>query len=426
VIVDKNDLEPVVVVGLGYVGLPLVLASSKKFKTIGFDVNKTRIQELKNGFDKNHEYSEEDINGTNILYTSEKKDLRNCKTFIITLPTPLGENLQPDISILKSGVKLISEYVTIGSLIIFESTVFPGCTENICIPLIEKITNLKASRDFYVAYSPERINPGDKIHNFYNINKVVSGIDNYSIDKAHTFYKSIIDAEIFTAKNIKVAEMSKVLENTQRDVNVALMNEISIICNKLNISVFDVLSASETKWNFLKFTPGIVGGHCIGVDPYYLAHSALSVNYNPDIILTSRRINESYIDFLLSIVVNKILTCKLIPDNILILGGTFKENCSDIRNSKALEFASKLDKLGYNISIMDSHITELPSDLKNFKLVKNFSNEIKYDLIISLVRHDDLLKISFQDYFYLLKSEGLFFDFKNFFSNQNSIRLIKL
>ena len=315
----QQDLSPIAVIGLGYVGLPILLAAAEQYKCVGFDINDSRVQELKIGVDRNNDVDAIDFQKINPLFTSKPEDLAGCKTFIITLPTPLGQNFQPDISTLKSGIELISPFIKTGSLIIFESTVYPGCTEDICIPLIEKLSNLKSCKDFGVAFSPERINPGDKVHSFKNIDKVVSGIDNDSIEKAVLFYETIIQANIFKATSIRVAEMSKVLENTQRDVNIALMNEISIICSKLGVSVHDVLEAANTKWNFLNFTPGLVGGHCIGIDPYYLAFSATAAQHNPDIILTSRRINENYIDFLLSLLTSNLIKGKIQPTKILML-----------------------------------------------------------------------------------------------------------
>jgi UDP-N-acetyl-D-galactosamine dehydrogenase len=288
------------------------------------------------------------------------------------------------------------------------------------------LSNLKSCEDFGVAFSPERINPGDKVHSFKNIDKVVSGIDNNSIEKAVLFYETIIQANIFKATSIRVAEMSKVLENTQRDVNIALMNEISIICSKLGVSIHDVLEAANTKWNFLNFTPGLVGGHCIGIDPYYLAFSAAAVQHNPDIILTSRRINENYIDFLLSLLISRLIKEKVQPSNILVLGGTFKENCSDIRNSKALEFCIKLSSLYGEIHLLDPHISTLPEFYKNISLnPKNLKNQ-NFDVIISLVKHNEFLQRGFSHYEELLSSKGLIFDFRNFFPSFTSEKLIKL
>lgn len=422
----QKDLSPIAVIGLGYVGLPILLAAAEQFECVGFDINDSRVQELKIGIDRNNDIDAIDFQKINPLFTSKPEDLAGCKTFIITLPTPLGQNFQPDISILKSGIELISPFIKIGSLIIFESTVYPGCTEDLCIPLIENLSNLKSCEDFSVAFSPERINPGDKVHSFKNIDKVVSGIDNNSIEKAVLFYETIIQANIFKATSIRVAEMSKVLENTQRDVNIALMNEISIICSKLGVSIHDVLEAANTKWNFLNFTPGLVGGHCIGIDPYYLAFSAAAVQHNPDIILTSRRINENYIDFLLSLLISRLIKEKVQPSNILVLGGTFKENCSDIRNSKALEFCIKLSSLYGEIHLLDPHISTLPELYKNISLnPKNLKNQ-NFDVIISLVKHNEFLQRGFSHYEELLSSKGLIFDFRNFFPNFTSEKLIKL
>jgi UDP-N-acetyl-D-galactosamine dehydrogenase len=417
---------PVAIIGLGYVGLPLLLAASKKFESIGYDIDVDRVSELCAGIDRNGEFSEVEIINSGAEITSNPNALSKCKIFVLTLPTPLGENLQPDISLLEAGIRLLAKYISAGSLVIFESTVYPGCTENFCIPLIEEISKLKASKDFFVAYSPERINPGDKINNFSNINKVVSGIDEKSLDVASSFYGSLIKAEVFNATSVKVAEMAKVLENTQRDVNVALMNEVSMICKKLNISIFDVLLAAQSKWNFLNFTPGLVGGHCIGVDPYYLAYSAVSVKHNPDIILTSRRINENYSEFLLSLVLSEIISRKKNPKNVLLLGGTFKENCRDLRNSKALEFAQRLEDYGLATTILDKNILALPETNKNLKLINNFPVNEKFDVIVTLVKHSELVSHNFNGYSKMLSHGGLIFDFKNFFPHINAENLIKL
>jgi UDP-N-acetyl-D-galactosamine dehydrogenase len=422
----QKDLSPVAVIGLGYVGLPILLAASEHFACVGFDIDDSRVQELKIGIDRNNDINAIDFQKINPVFTSKPKDLTGCKTFVIALPTPLGQNFQPDISILKSGIELISPFITTESLIIFESTVYPGCTEDVCIPLIENLSNLKSCEEFSVAFSPERINPGDKVHSFKNIDKVVSGLDNKSVEKAVLFYETIIQANIFKAASIRVAEMSKVLENTQRDVNIALMNEISIICSKLGVSVHDVLEAANTKWNFLNFTPGLVGGHCIGIDPYYLAFSATAAQHNPDIILTSRRINENYIDFLLSLLTSNLIKGKIQPTNILVLGGTFKENCSDIRNSKALEFCIKLSSLYGEINLLDPYISVLPEFYKDISLNPKNLKDQKFDVIISLVKHDEFFQSGFSYYKGLLSSRGLIFDFRNFFPSFTSEKLIKL
>jgi UDP-N-acetyl-D-galactosamine dehydrogenase len=424
--ITSEDIEPIAVIGLGYVGLPISLAASEKYKTIGFDVDAERISSLQTGMDTNKEISQSEILKSNALFTANPSFLTKCKTFILTLPTPLGENFQPDTSILESGIELISKHLSKGSLIIIESTVYPGCTEDLCIPLIEELTNLKVGNDFGIAYSPERINPGDKVNVFKTINKVVGGIDSNSVNKARFFYESIIDAQVFVASSIKIAEMAKVLENTQRDVNVALINEIAIICSKLKISVHEVLQVAQTKWNFLNFTPGLVGGHCIGVDPYYLAHSAIKANHNPDIILTSRRINENYIDFLILLIIEKIMSQRLTVSRVLILGGTFKENCSDLRNSKSLKMVKKLKEFASSVTLFDSHIDKLPNTLRGIELISEFPVNEKFDLIICLVGHSDFLIRDYSDYDRLLSTNGLIFDFKNFFPSQYARNLIKL
>ena len=290
-------MEKFAVLGLGYVGLPLALSLSKKYNVIGFDNNKIRITDLNNGKDINNEFSGKELKKKNILFTCNDKDLKNCKIFFLTIPTPINNKNIPDLSLVKKATKLVGKYLKKNCIVVYESTVYPGTTEEICGPLLEKISNLKYNIDFFCSYSPERINPGDKVNNIDNIVKLVSSSSKNSLKRISKIYKSIIKSKVYSCSSIKVAEAAKIIENTQRDINISLMNEFSIICRKLNISVHDVLDAASTKWNFVNFKPGLVGGHCIGVDPYYLTYKAKKIGIDPKVILAGRKVNDGMANY---------------------------------------------------------------------------------------------------------------------------------
>ena len=338
-------MEKFAVLGLGYVGLPLALKLSKKYKVIGFDNDELRVNNLTKGIDDNNELKKKELlNKKNISFTYNDKDLKNCKIFFLTIPTPINKKNNPDLFLIKKATELVAKYLKKNCIVVYESTVYPGVTEEICVPLLERISGLKLNKDFHCSYSPERINPGDKKNNINNVSKLVSSSSKKSLKKISKIYRSIIKAKIFECGSIKVAEAAKIIENTQRDLNISLMNEFTIICRKLNIDVHDVLDAASTKWNFLNFRPGLVGGHCIGVDPYYLAQKAQGLNYNPEIILSGRRLNDGMGKYIanevLKIMIKK--SVKILNSNILVLGTTFKENCPDLRNSKVIDIINEL------------------------------------------------------------------------------------
>lgn len=353
----NNDYN-ICIVGLGYVGLPLAVEFGKRYKTVGFDVNEKRVLELKNGEDSTLECTSEELRtAENLSYTSQLSDIKNSNIYIVTVPTPIDSHKQPDLTPLSKASEMLGEVVTKDDIVIYESTVYPGATEEHCIPIIEAVSGLTFNKDFYAGYSPERINPGDKVNRLVNIKKVTSGSTPSIADYVDRLYSSIIEAGTFKASSIKVAEASKIIENTQRDVNIALMNEFSMIFDKLNINTLEVIEAASTKWNFVKLKPGLVGGHCIGVDPYYLVHKSEEVGHIPDIMKASRQINDSMPVY----VANKIVKSMILKDikvsnsKMLVLGVTFKPDCPDIRNTKVIDLVKELQSFGIDIDIYDPH-----------------------------------------------------------------------
>lgn len=340
------------VTGLGYVGLPLLISFSKHRSVIGFDVSDKRIEQLKNKNDINNEHVVSELSSKNLFFTSNPKDLLGADFHIITVPTPVSDKNIPDLSHLKSASETIGSILKKGDIVVYESTVFPGATEEECIPVLESTSLLRCGVDFDVGYSPERINPGDKIHTIDKIVKVVSANSSSALKIISQTYKSIIDAGIFEAQSIKVAEAAKVIENTQRDINIALVNELSKIFNLMDIDTLDVLAAARTKWNFLDFRPGLVGGHCIGVDPYYLTYKSREFGYEPEVILSGRKVNDEMASYISNQIIKKFKNSSL-PRSISILGVTFKENCADIRNSKILDIINELHKNGFTIQVCD-------------------------------------------------------------------------
>lgn len=346
----------VAIIGLGYVGLPLAMAASEKYPTIGFDINQSRINELNNGLDRTGEidFSKTQKN-KNLSFTANEKGLASANFYIITVPTPIDGNNNPDISLLQSASKLVGSYLKNNDIVVYESTVYPGCTEDDCVPLLEKNSGLKFNKEFFCGYSPERINPGDKNRGVKDILKVTSGSTSDIAEVVDQFYASIITAGTHKTSSIKVAEAAKVIENAQRDINIAFVNELALIFNRLNINTHEVLAAAATKWNFLPFKPGLVGGHCIGVDPYYLTHKAESVGYLPEVILAGRRINDNMGKHVAQEVV-KLMARKgleIVNSKVLILGLTFKENCPDIRNTKVLDIAKELEAYNADVALHD-------------------------------------------------------------------------
>ena len=409
----KNKRDLICVFGLGYVGLPLAIEFGKKLPTIGFDISQSKINDLNKKISRDKIVEKEDFNKSkNLIFSTNSKFIRKANIIIVCLPTPININKKPDISILIEGSKTISRNLSKGSLVVYESTVYPTTTESICIPILEKYSGLKHKIDFNVGYSPERINPGDKLHSLTNIAKVVSGDSYNTALLVKKIYEKIIKAKIFIAKNIKVAEAAKIIENTQRDLNIALINELSIIFKKINIDTKDVLSAAATKWNFLKFKPGLVGGHCIGVDPYYLTYFSKKIGHTPLVINAGRKVNDHMTNYVIKNIL-KFLKKKKIKINkakLLILGISFKKNCTDIRNSKIIEivnfFKSKKSHIQLYDPLVDSEVLS-----KNFLKVLNW-NKLRdnSDIMIIFSYHDQFKSITVEEIKKKVKKNGIIFD----------------
>jgi UDP-N-acetyl-D-glucosamine/UDP-N-acetyl-D-galactosamine dehydrogenase len=415
--INKNNIN-IAIIGLGYVGLPLAVEFGKKFTTFGFDINQSRIKELQSGYDMTLEVKfEELIQSSDLKLTSVIDDIRNCNIYIITVPTPIDSQKKPDLRPLENSSKSVGRLLNKNDIVIYESTVFPGATEEVCVPILEKYSGLVFNKDFFCGYSPERINPGDKEHTLTSIKKITSGSTPKIATQVDLLYKSIITAGTHKTPSIKVAEAAKVIENTQRDVNIALINELSLIFNKLEVDTEAVLEAAGTKWNFLQFKPGLVGGHCIGVDPYYLTDKATKVGYDPQIILAGRRINDNMGNFVVTQVVELMEYKKiLIQDaNILIMGLTFKENCPDLRNTKVVDLVNGFKSLGCNVDIFDPWVDSTQS--MNEYGIKTIARPIseKYDAIILAVIHEDFKKLSLSQIKSYGKNPHVLYDIKYLF-----------
>lgn len=400
------------VVGLGYVGLPLALALSKHFRVIAFDIDSKRIKELQSGFDKNNEFLNIDTQNQNIQFTYNDQEIVNASLHIIAVPTPVNEAKTPDFHPLQHASAIVGNRLKTGDMVVYESTVYPGATEEICIPILEQASKLTSPRDFVVGYSPERINPGDRAHSLEKIIKVVSAQNEHGLNKIEEIYKHIIDAGIHKAKSIKIAEAAKIIENTQRDINIALMNEFSIILNLMGVESYEVLEAAKTKWNFLPFTPGLVGGHCIGVDPYYLTHKAQMLGYTPQIILAGRKINDEMNIYVAHQLMKQMAksSIALSDANITILGATFKENVSDIRNSGVSSIFKELKSFGLNVSIYDPLVPlELLNELYG-PSAKKFSELAPTNVVLLAVPHTAFLELKIPE---LLFPGGVLFDVKS-------------
>ena len=415
------------ILGMGYVGLPLAIEFSKFFKVVGFDVCSTRINQLIACNDLTKEISNKELKKLkNILFTSESSELKSCNVFIVTVPTPVNKNNQPDLKPLIDATKQIGNVLKKNDVVIYESTVFPGATEEECVPILEKNSRLKLNKDFFVGYSPERINPGDKKRKLTDIVKVISGSSFEAKRFINKLYKKIIPAGTIVAEGIREAEAAKVIENIQRDLNIALINELAIIFDKMNIDTEEVLKVASTKWNFQKFSPGLVGGHCIGVDPYYLTHKAKSIGHRPEIILSGRKINDGMskyvIDKLLKEMSSKKIRIK--GSNILIMGMSFKENCSDIRNSKIIDIVSQLEDIGCKVVVYDPWVDS--SQIKdNFNIT--LTNKIKenfFDAVVLAVKHDVFKKIGIKKIRQFGRKKSVIFDLKYLLKkNEVDIRL---
>jgi UDP-N-acetyl-D-galactosamine dehydrogenase len=415
------DMKIISIIGLGYVGLPLAVAFSKKYKVIGFDISQDRIEELKRGYDRTLEVEESELkeaieNG--LEFTNNLEDIKKANIYIVTVPTPIDKHKNPDLTPLIKASESVGRVLKKGDIVIYESTVFPGCTEEICVPILEKQSNLKFNEDFFVGYSPERINPGDKEHTVTKILKVTSGSTPEIAKEINSLYASVIEAGTHLAPSIKVAEAAKVIENAQRDINIAFVNELALIFDKLNIDTKDVLEAASTKWNFLKFTPGLVGGHCIGVDPYYLTYKAKEVGYHPEIILAGRRLNDNMGIFVANKVVKLMIqkghTIK--GSKVLVLGITFKENCPDIRNSRVIDVVNELKEFGIDVDVTDPWAdNEEVRKEYGFEL-KNDYNLQEYDAVILAVAHKEFKELEPKIKDIKLKKHNLVvYDIKSFF-----------
>lgn len=406
------------VIGLGYVGLPLAVEFGKSYPVVGFDINQTRVAELISGVDNTLEVDSDELSSAkNLSYTSDVEGLRACNTFIVTVPTPVDEYNRPDLSPLIKASETLARVIKKGDVVIYESTVYPGATEEDCIPVIEKKSGLKFNHDFFVGYSPERINPGDKQHRFTTIKKVTSGSTPQVADFVDALYASVVVAGTHKASSIKVAEAAKVIENTQRDVNIALINELSLIFNLMHIDTQEVLEAAGTKWNFLPFRPGLVGGHCIGVDPYYLTHKAQALGYHPEVILAGRRINDG-MGAHVAEQVFKLMTRKrvnVVDANILVMGLTFKENCPDLRNTRVVDIVTELRAFSASVDVYDPWVSgqeaEHEYDIKPVAELKNGY----YDAIVLAVAHQQFVDMGLQNIRALGKPDAVLYDVKYLF-----------
>lgn len=414
-------------IGLGYVGLPLAVEFGRKYPTVGFDINRHRIEELRAGRDHTLEVSEEELAAaTKLTYSADLQDIADCSVYIVTVPTPINEHKQPDLTPLQKASDLLGKVIKRGDIVIYESTVYPGATEEVCVPILEKVSGLKFNQDFYVGYSPERINPGDKLHRVTNILKVTSGSTPEIAEKVDALYKSIITAGTHKASSIKVAEAAKVIENTQRDVNIALINELALIFNKLGIDTEEVLLAAGTKWNFLPFRPGLVGGHCIGVDPYYLTHKAQAIGYNPEVILSGRRINDGMGVYVVSQLVKLMLKKRIHVQeaNVLIMGLTFKENCPDIRNTRVVDIVAELHTYGVNVDVYDPWVNGEEARHEYGISPVDHPEKGKYDAIILAVAHDQFRQMPIAEIRSLGTQQTIIYDLKYLFpADQTDARL---
>ena len=407
----------IAVIGLGYVGLPIALEFGRKFKTIGFDINQQRVDMMKNNQDPSQELEAKDFEGSDIQFTADLEDLKSANFFVVAVPTPVDKHKVPNLKPLISASETVGKVIKKGDYVVFESTVYPGCTEEDCIPIIESLSGLKAGVDFKFGYSPERINPGDKERTVTTILKIVSGNDKEALEVIADVYGAIITAGVFKAATVKVAEAAKVIENTQRDLNISFVNELAIIFDKMNISTKDVLEAAGTKWNFLKFSPGLVGGHCIGVDPYYLLHKSKQMGIDPQVILSGRRINDGMPAFIAKRLIQMLIQRGKSPQNakVLVKGMTFKENVSDIRNSKVVELIQELMEYSVNVHIIDQHAS--PNEVaRQYKLTLIDKESTDYDAVVLAVSHDEYKNYTEKDFLAIMGENPIFMDLKSLYT----------
>jgi UDP-N-acetyl-D-galactosamine dehydrogenase len=413
-----NKEKKIAVIGLGYVGLPLALVFARKFSVIGFDINEARVGMMKNNIDPSKELEAKDFEGTDIQFTTNPDDLKDAHFFVVAVPTPVDEHKVPNLRPILSASTVVGKALKKGDYVVFESTVYPGCTEEDCIPVLEEESGLKYGNDFKVGYSPERINPGDKERTIATILKIVSGGDKESSREVAAVYKEVITAGVYEAASIKVAEAAKVIENTQRDLNISLMNELSLIFDLMGIDTKSVLEAAGTKWNFLKFSPGLVGGHCIGVDPYYLVHKSRQLGYDPQVILSGRRINDGMPAFIAKRLVQKLMHKGKNPSEtkVLVMGITFKEDVSDIRNSKVADLVKELMKYAINVHIIDPHAS--PNEVAheyNLTMVDKVSDD--YDAAIVAVNHLEYKGLDSTYFKSIMGENPILFDLKGIYES---------
>lgn len=412
--------ETLAVIGLGYVGLPIALAFARKVKVLGFDINQERVALMRQGIDPSNELTSEAFKDCNIRFSSDAQDLNEVSFYIVAVPTPIDDANLPDLKPLLSATRSVAGSLTKGNYVVFESTVYPGCTEEDCIPVLEELSGLTYNTDFFVGYSPERINPGDKVHTLENVVKVVSGSTPEALETVASVYELVVEAGVHRAPTIKVAEAAKIIENTQRDVNIALINELSIIFNKLNINTYDVLEAAGTKWNFLNFTPGLVGGHCIGVDPYYLTHRAQQAGYHSKVITSGRYVNDSMGFYIAKQTVKKVIAQgKVIQQSrALIMGVTFKEDVTDIRNSKVIDIVNELKSYQMSVDLVDPHASS--EEMHHEYGVSLVSAPVdKYDAIIVAVNHREYAALDEAYFSSLMATEqGVFIDVKGLYKGK--------
>jgi UDP-N-acetyl-D-galactosamine dehydrogenase len=415
-----NGEEKLAVIGLGYVGLPIALEFARKVKVIGFDINEERVEMMRNNVDPSKELDASEFEGCDIEFTANPDDLKEATFFVVAVPTPIDESNLPNLAPLLGASKTVGKILKKGDYVVFESTVYPGCTEEDCIPILEKESGLKWKEDFMVGYSPERINPGDKVHTLQSVVKVVSGCCDESLENIAKIYELVVTAGVHRATTIKVAEAAKIIENTQRDVNISLINELSIIFNKLDINTYDVLEAAGTKWNFLKFTPGLVGGHCIGVDPYYLTHKAKQAGYHAKVINSGRYVNDSMGFYIGKQCVKKMISQgKNMNDaKVLVMGTTFKENVSDIRNSRVIDVINELKSFSVHVDAVDPHASSEEMEHEyGVKLADSIRDD--YDAVIVAVNHEQYLDLKEADFKkYLKDGKGVFVDVKGIYKDK--------
>jgi UDP-N-acetyl-D-glucosamine/UDP-N-acetyl-D-galactosamine dehydrogenase len=417
---SSNEMgnRQIAVIGLGYVGLPIALAFAKKAKVIGFDINPKRIEDLKQAKDERKDVDKEEFMGCDIVFSSDYEVLVQANFYIIAVPTPIDEHCVPNLRPLLSATKTVANVLKKGDYVVFESTVYPGCTEEDCVPILEKVSGLKHVVDFKTGFSPERINPGDKEHVFSKITKVVSGCDAEALEVIANTYASVVEAGVFRATSIKVAEAAKIIENTQRDLNIALMNELSLIFDRMGINTYDVLEAAGTKWNFLKFSPGLVGGHCIGVDPYYLTYKAKELGYAPEVILSGRHINDGMGAYVAKKLIQALLKngVNIAQAKVLVLGITFKENVRDIRNSKVVDVVKELQSFSVQVDVLDPQADDEETKHEyGFELCQK--PKADYDAVVLSVPHVEFLGKE-EAYFESFCPSGIFFDLKGVYRNK--------